>query len=415
VHCDVCHRVESIDPAAPPGVAGRLHLVRPSESAPITLGAGGLLPLTFGPGYDSPNPRMGSVQRDHYRNGAICQGCHQLDAAPRLPGAALDRARWPDGTLPLQSTFAEWQASPYADIAPCQSCHMPPEPAVSNSADLQAFPAADIGLQGGWLRAPGTVRRHSWTGPRFDDTLLNLAAAVFIDKSVADGVLTAQVTVQNVGAGHALPTGEPLRHLLLTVEARCADAPLAPIGGEALPAFAGAIAGKPAGADWRDWPEARVGDVIRVVRRPGGFRDYTGFGPFGDRFRPEEKGLPIEEAAGQATVLEVEPLVLSNELPEGDQAWLTRGPALAGAPGAAFARVLVDPEGQQMVPHFAAVDVARDNRLLPGARSTSEHRFAADCAEPIVEAHLIYRPWPEALRVERRFVPRERVIAEARR
>ena len=31
VHCDVCHKVESIDLSAESGVAGRLRIVRPSE------------------------------------------------------------------------------------------------------------------------------------------------------------------------------------------------------------------------------------------------------------------------------------------------------------------------------------------------------------------------------------------------
>ena len=75
VSCDGCHRVESVHPEAAAGIAGRLVLLRPSEEGALELGAGGYLPLTFGPSHDSPNVRMGSVQRDHFRNGEVCMGC----------------------------------------------------------------------------------------------------------------------------------------------------------------------------------------------------------------------------------------------------------------------------------------------------------------------------------------------------
>ncbi|MEZ4433724.1 MAG: hypothetical protein R3F65_15055 [bacterium] len=407
ISCDVCHRVEAIVPDAPPGVAGRLRLLRPSEPAPITLGAGGFLPLTFGPSHDSPNPRMGSVQRDHYRDGTLCLGCHQLDTP------AADRARWPAGLMPVQSTGEEWRTGRLAD-APCQSCHMPPEPMAANAADIQMFPLAEIGLQGGWLRPPGSVRRHAWTGPRTADTLPKLAATLTVRHATADGLTTAEITVQNLGAGHALPTGEPMRQLYVEVDATCEDTPLEAIGGDAIPAWGGAVATR-AADDATRWPEARPGDVIRVVRRPGGWHDYDGFGNFArDGFPPEDKGMPIEEVAGSATVIEViDGLVtLDRPLPEGDLAHLTRDDGLAGRPGFGFARVLVDATGRAMVPHFVAVDTVSDNRLLPGARWTSRHHFAATCATPTVRATLRYRSYPWWLRRERGWTPREIVMAE---
>lgn len=411
ISCDVCHRVESVNPEAAPGIAGRLRLLRPSEPAPITLGAGGYLPLTFGPSLDSPNPRMGSVQRDHYRDSTICLGCHQLDAP------APDRARWPTGRMPIQSTWDEWQTGPLSD-APCQSCHMPPEPLAHNGADIQMFALAEIGIQGGWLRPPGSVRRHAWTGPRTSDNLPKLAAAVFVSHATEADRLTARVTVQNLGAGHALPTGEPMRQVYVQVEAHCGDTALEAIGGDAIPGWGGALATQAAGpdADWSRWPLARPGDVIRVVRRPGGWHDYAGFGPFGDgMLAPEAKGLPIEEVAGHATVRAVAPdgtVELDRPLPAGDIAYLTRADALAGQPGFGFARVLVDATGREMVPHFAAVDVRSDNRLLPGAGWTSTHVFATDCADATVRATLRYRAYPWWLQRERGWDQREIVMAE---
>ncbi|MFT6399433.1 MAG: hypothetical protein ACJAYU_004198, partial [Bradymonadia bacterium] len=55
--------MDRIEPDAPSGIAGRLVLTRPSEARTGPLGPWS--PLIFGPSHDSPNPRMGSVQRDH--------------------------------------------------------------------------------------------------------------------------------------------------------------------------------------------------------------------------------------------------------------------------------------------------------------------------------------------------------------
>ena len=66
-----------------------------------------------------------------------------------------------------------------------------------------------------------------------------------------------------------------------------------------------------------------------------------------------------------------------------------------------------------MVPHFLAVDVASDNRLLPAASVTTEHAFVATCDTPNVIGRLIYRPRPLALARERGWPAADSVIAEA--
>jgi hypothetical protein len=432
VHCDVCHRVESVDLEAAPGVAGRLRLHRPREPASVSLGGGGYRPLTFGPSHDSPNPRMGSVQRDHFREATLCAGCHQHDSAPLVPGAAADPARWPDGRLPLQSTFAEWQSGLLGGVAPCQECHQPPLASLANGADLGTHTLSSVGLQGGWYRAPGEVRSHRFLGPRAENSgLLELAAALFVQKTLREDTLEARVTVRNVGAGHAIPTGEAMRSLVLSVRARCGDTPLVAVGGDAVPDFGGHRERRERGEDWTRWPRAAPGDRLRIVRRPGGHHDYVGFGPFGDgRFDAAEKGMPREEVSGEVRILAVDPsgeVTLSGALPDGDVAYLVRGadqarsgePAaeLAGAPGFGFARVLADAEGRRMAPSFLAVDVVSDNRLMPHAEWTSRHEFQvpSGCESPTVEARLYYRNYPFELSRERGWGLVERPIAEVRR
>lgn len=427
VSCDACHRVERVDLAAEPGVAGRLRLLRPSEPGSPTLGAGGLLPITFGPSFDSPNPRMGSVQRDHFRDATICAGCHQHESAPMRVGDTIDTGRWPSGRLPIQTTYAEWLEGPMNPTTPCQECHMPPRAEQMNAANLQDTQV--FGVAGGWQRAPGAVRNHGALGPRTAEArMLSLAASVFVDKSVDAGTLVATVRVKNTGAGHAIPTGEPMRSIVLSVEARCNGTPLVATGGDAVPDFGGALAVKTAQQDWNDWPDAQVGDVVRVVARPGGHHDYQGPLTFGDGSRtPVERGMPVETVVGEATIANVagSNVTFATPLPAGDVAYLVRGAAvptqgsdaalLAGASGFAFARVLVDANGARQVPHFTAVDVASDNRLPPQSSFTTTHRFSSPCSDPVVTARLSYRSYPARLADERGWTNIDRVMAEVTR
>lgn len=414
VHCDVCHKVDEVDlDAEDPGTGGTLRLMRPSEPGSVALGL--WKPLTFGPTHDVPNVRMGSVQRDHFANGQLCAGCHQLDVAPMAPGLTLDSARWPEGKLPIQSTWREWSEGPLSPEAPCTSCHMPPDPMVLNQADLQAFPEASVGVVGGWPRPTGQVARHSFVGPRTPGSrMLQLAAGLHLDAQVEGEALTVEVTTRNVGPGHALPTGEPMRTMALLVDARCGDAPLPATGGDAVPDFGGALAAKPAGEDWSLWPGAEPGQVIRVVARPGGYHDYAGVGPFGaaTTFSPEDKGMPVEHVVGARIIQSVDAtgaVTLDAPLPEGDLAYLGEAApaegdpmrAIAGASGFAFGRILVGQGGERQVAHFRAVDVASDNRLPPGGAWTSSHSFAASCEQPTVRARLFYRAYPLGLARER--------------
>jgi len=404
IHCDVCHHVESVDDDGAPGIAGRLKILRPSDPA-LTPSFGDWRPLLFGPHDDIPNPFMGIVQRMVYRESRFCAGCHQLEQEVLVSGVEIDAARWPDGTLPIHSTMSEWAAGTQG--VTCQGCHMPPDPDVANTADLQLFPST-VGVAGGWYRPVPSVRRHIWYGPRSEgDALHGLTGKVELETALDGGVLTVTAETKNLGAGHGLPTGEPLRSVLLVVEASCEGAALVPTGGDVVPDFGGALARKTADEDWTIWPGAAPGEVIRVVARPGGFYDYDGPGPFGDgTFDAAAKGMPVEAFAGQATITAVDGdvVTLDAPLPEGDVAYRVPGSGameIAGAPGFGFAKVLVGPDGRRMVPHFLAVDVASDNRLLQGKSWTTTHVFDATCDEPAVRAALIYRPFPLALARER--------------
>jgi hypothetical protein len=423
VHCDVCHKVAAVDLEAEPGVGGRLRIVRPSEPSPSPM-LGTYAPLTFGPHADVLNPRMGQVYREELFHGAeLCAGCHEQHQ-PALLGA-VDLARWPDGLLPVHTTWSEWDAGPMNPAAPCQSCHMPADPTAGNGADLYQTGSepALIGIASGWIRPPGSVHLHTFAGPRGvgadggPSPMLQLAATVDVASTLDGDVLGVEATVRNVGPGHALPTGEPMRSLVLLVEAACDGEPLLATGGDVVPDYGGYRAGKDGSEDWSRWEGALPGDHLRVVRW-GGWRDYTGHGPFGDgTFGPEEKGIRVEEWVGAVEVLAVEGDAVTTDapLPAGDYAWLVRDEDYAGSPGFGFARVMVDAAGARMVPHFAAVDVVSDNRLLPQAAWTSAHQFSSPCPDPSVTARLYHRNYPSWLAEERGWELVETLMAEVTR
>lgn len=414
VHCDVCHKVASVDlEAEQRGVAGALEIVRPTE--PPLLSVEDFRGLTFGPLPDVPNPRMGSAWAPDMHDGTLCAGCHELEQAALVPGAEVDLDRWPTGRIPVHSTWSEWSAGPLEGVASCPACHMPPDPAAGNSADIDLLGASLVGWAPGWWRPPGNSHRHLFAGPRTDGVdMLGLAATVSVEVDASAEQVTATATVRHTGPGHALPTGDPFRQLLVSVVATCDGEPLAATGGDAIPAFVGARASRPWGEASAPWPDALVGDVLRVVHHEG-WRDYDGFGPFGGRFTPSEKGLPDARVAGHAVVVATSAtgeLTLDRPLPEGDEVHLARpGELSAGAAGFAFARVLADGEGKRMVPHHAAVDVVSDNRLLPGQPATTSHVFEG-CASPTVRATVLYRAYPAALARERGWANPDRVVAE---
>lgn len=405
VHCDTCHRVESVDLSShEPGVAGRLNLLRPSEEGTIGFD---WTPLVFGPYDDVATVIMGAVQRDHFVDGELCAGCHEHTQAS-LVDTPIDTARWPDGRIPVHSTWSEWSQGPLADAAPCQACHMPPAYDVGNAGDLGNLLDLTPGVVGGWYRSPGTVRQHSWVGPRAPESgMLQLAAALDVEASVDQDTLSVRVTTSNVGPGHAIPTGEPARNLILRVRATCDGTELPATGGATVPDWGGALDTRT--ADWSTWPGAEVGQRIAVVEHVG-WVDYDGPVDFAadGRFTPEQRGLPDARTVGVATIVAVsgDTVTLDQALPPGDVAYRIAGDwpvhdagadSLAGLPGFGWARVLVDADGVRMAPHHRAIDVASDNRIGPAQHAVTEHTFETTCDDPLVEAVLIHRAYaPDA-------------------
>lgn len=438
VHCDTCHKVSDIDMSKPPGVGQRLVTQRPSEPGINTFVWD---PVFFGPLIDVPNVVMGGSPQPKFNESVFCAGCHEQNQAALLPGESLNTEKWPDG-LPIHATYQEWERGPYnQEKTQCQWCHMPADVEATNAVDVTTPKMESITF--GFAREPEDIRQHLFRGPlQGDPRLIDTSVYTSIDLVREGDQLSVDVSVANIGCGHAIPTGEPMRSLLLYVDAEGEEscASVTPVDGLTIPDTGGARAVGIIGEDiivdeegWT-WDEgarlAEAGHVVRVVRPTGDYWDYTGIVPFDTpALSPQEKGISIDTYVGEAIV---EQVVASRvytgqrvSVSEGDIVYLG-DPAIvaeddvearyyAGRPGTAFSKVLLDASGTRHVPHYRAVDIASDNRIAPGTHMVSSYRFeiGAGCDRGTVEATVVYRPLPLSLADPRGWLASDYVISRA--
>jgi hypothetical protein len=434
-HCDGCHKISDVDLTKPPGRGGRLIIQRPRERVSDEIGAS-LAQVMYGPHPDVVNPFMGGSYQPKFRTAVLCAGCHQYEEQALLPGQSIDATKWPTG-LPIHDTYREWEDSTWNDpTTPCQSCHMPPVDGVFNSVDKSSADVA--GVAGGFRRPAGSVRGHGFIGPLFGTPrLADLALSMNLTALATPQSIDVSVAIDNIGAGHAVPTGDPMRSVIVLVDGDACGTPLTPSGGMTVPTWGGAkataVVGAPvafAGAtlSWVGHPPISVGDILRVVRPTGAFDDYIGVGRFGSMaLTPAEKGMEVLSPVGAARVMAVDPnsvtldaaLVVNDGdlVLVGDAAMPSEGAksgAYAGALGYAFGKLLVDPAGNQAVAHHRGIEIVSDNRIPPGERATTEHAFAlpTGCAMVTVRATLLYRPLPFNESSLRRWDARDYVIAQ---
>ena len=434
VHCDFCHKVKDIDLSAPPGTGGRLVMGRPGE---VGTGIFDWEPVYYGPLMDVPNVVMGGSHQPVFNESTFCAGCHEQNQDALLPGEALDTDRWPDG-LPVHSTYTEWSEGPYnQDTTQCQWCHMPADVDATNAVDITTPETQSITF--GFQRPPEDIRQHLFRGPlQGDPRLIDQALYVSVALTEDAETLTASVSVANVGCGHAVPTGEPMRALVLVVEAEGDCGALQATDGMTINDIGGALASGTVGVEAQVsaatvvWPAAAAvaepGQVIRSVLPTGEYNDYDGIGLFsGTVLSAEEKGLPIDAPGGAAVIASIDgdtiTLDAALDTSDGDILYLADAwdgavdgadaQHLAGLPGYTFARVMLDAAGERQVPHYRAVDIASDNRLAPGSNTVTTHTFAlpTECAAGAVTATVLYRPVPLQLAAERGWSSTDHVIA----
>lgn len=239
VGCDFCHKIGKVyldpDTGLPypdrPGISS-VRLYRPEEGQQ----------LFFGP-FDDVTRRVSYLPLQE--ESAFCAPCHY--------GVF-------DGVV-IYNSFGEWLESPYSDPETgqtCQDCHMP-----VTDDDYFAYPE-----QGG-LRPRHPIHSHLMPGAKDEELLQNSVTMTTTAQLQEDRVLV-EVSITNDKTGHHVPTGVPLRHLLLVVRAVDADGnPLPLREGPLLPEWTGDYAGQagryyakiledewtgetPTGAYWRD-------------------------------------------------------------------------------------------------------------------------------------------------------------------
>jgi hypothetical protein len=143
------------------------------------------------------------------------------------------------GTI-IYNSYGEWLTSPYGDpdhsgFRTCQDCHMP-----TGRTCYFTLPS-----KGGRRRDPATIASHRMPGAS-DREHLRQAAALELTATRTGTRVDVQVRVKNVGAGHRLPTGSPLRHILIVVEAENDRGQGLELSrGPRLPTWAGDLAGLP--------------------------------------------------------------------------------------------------------------------------------------------------------------------------
>ena len=207
VHCDFCHKIQSVHKPLNGLAHGRfgIQLLRPRKAQ-----------LFFGPWEDAnrPDNAFSSLQK----SSRLCATCHE-------------------GTLfgvPVYTTYSEWLVSPARQAGrECQSCHMPSQ-GHSNVAPGH----------GGMDRDPAQVSSHTMMP---GGTVTMMRSALHLQARIVrtEQNISCVVDIVTHDVGHKVPTGFIDRHLLLVINARNKNGQGVRLShGNILPAAAGDLAGQ---------------------------------------------------------------------------------------------------------------------------------------------------------------------------
>lgn len=213
VSCDFCHKVREVSRNTQFPNIEDVRVLRPPAGRKLLFGPfdDAIFPK------DVPDFSFAPV----FSSSQFCAGCHE-------------GAFW--GT-PVYETFSEWRESPYAkNGVQCQQCHMRPVREMSRMANAK---------DGGIVRPSDRLRSHMTMGEARDD-MVRGAARLTTTASARGAVLDVTVRIANVGAGHDLPTGQPMRNLILLVTPVDAEGrALRLVAGERVPVWGGDFASHP--------------------------------------------------------------------------------------------------------------------------------------------------------------------------
>ena len=155
---------------------------------------------------------MSASPQPKFNESVLCAGCHEQNQSALLPDQSLDENIWPEG-LPIHSTYSEWKDGPYnQEATQCQWCHMPADMEKTNAVDIATVDNQSITF--GFAREPEDIRKHIFRSPlEGDPRLIDTAVHLSLNVEKQLGTLSVTASIANIGCGHAIPTGEPLRSL----------------------------------------------------------------------------------------------------------------------------------------------------------------------------------------------------------
>lgn len=229
VSCTLCHQIaDSVDLGTDAGFSGHYTVdtyPNPSDRR------------IYGP-YDNvfAMPMLNMVSytiaySPHIKESTVCATCHNL-RTPYVDEAG-NIISTPATEFPEQMTYSEWLASDYPVRQSCQDCHMPRTNGVIMASrpmwlntlrddfathklvggntlllDLLQNNAAELGATD--ANIPVTMQET-------EQMLQSAAAVELVSGSLANNILAFNLRVKNL-SGHKLPTGTPLRRLILHVK-----------------------------------------------------------------------------------------------------------------------------------------------------------------------------------------------------
>lgn len=174
VTCDYCHSIREVT----------LGTGNPKARLEFSL-------VKSGPLKDAASGAHGTVYSEVHTNATVCAPCHEYRNAQGFQ---------------VLTTYSEWQTSRYwKEGRQCQSCHM-------------AAVAGDV-VDPKFQRASSSkINLHQMPGSHSIDQL-NSTIKASIQTVREGGKIKVTVSVANTAAGHFVPTGSPLRQLVLEVRA----------------------------------------------------------------------------------------------------------------------------------------------------------------------------------------------------
>ena len=182
VTCDYCHSMREVKQDGP------------NFKALVQFGS-----VKSGPSKDSLSPAHGTAYSSVHTSALLCAVCHEYSNAAGFP---------------VVTTYSEWKASPSGkgDLE-CQQCHM----------ELVKGAVVEPRVR---RESSHLVNLHAMPGSH-SVSQLNRALTAKLTASRNGERVDVVVKVKNEGAGHDLPTGSPMRQVILEVRATSAGVAVA--------------------------------------------------------------------------------------------------------------------------------------------------------------------------------------------